>query len=732
MSVVISGADGTGKSTVMAHILGALGGEFSVLRLRGAAAWSGKPFGGLFWLLSELPPEALSNPVFVLQFVRGVLAEKAGGRRLVLAIENAEDLDVSTTAVLLQLCRAGYTLMLATVRDFSACPEEFVRWSADGSVHKEDLCPLPTAGTRTLLEDLSAGPVSSRLVAEVQQRTRGNPLLATLFFQEQVQAATVRRRRGTWVWTGAVSYAGALAERVETEIRGLSPAERYAVDVLAVSGGLPAPVILEVADPAAVERLEDMLLAAADSGPVRTLRLKDPLLAGAAAALVPHGRAKEIRSRVAAAEATCRIRGGPNAFPEEAAARNAVREAVELSRSGRWAEATEAARAGLDLLLEDSVRRRDLLSKLFCVFLRCGELRLAADVLARTEAGTEGVELPGGNDLCAGIVQVLGGRADKALDYLQRSLAQLEENRTQDIIPLASAAAAYACVLLDDAEAARAYLAASQPPAEQQAAGAREPDLRDTWQRDSAEGLAGALGRLCTVRGVPDGFFGPESVDTGSVEEGSVEEGSVEEGSVEEGSVQDGSGETVNTGSTAAAGQSALQLLVLAVSAFQGTAGAVEELRAAASACNGAAAAMYSDLAAGLADSDRLGVLRAARTAYSLGHYLLAHEAAGRAVRLARAHSDRTVLRTARRIENASFRMLLAANSVSDRLPELSDFERALAVGAAAGESSSDLAARLHLSPRTVDWHLGRIFSKLRVSGRAELRECLETERAEA
>ena len=102
-SVVISGAAGTGKSTLMARILADLGEGFSVLRLRGAAAWSGKPFGGLFWLLSELPPEALANPVYVLQFVRRVLDEKAAGRRLVLAIENAEDLDVSTIAVLLQL-----------------------------------------------------------------------------------------------------------------------------------------------------------------------------------------------------------------------------------------------------------------------------------------------------------------------------------------------------------------------------------------------------------------------------------------------------------------------------------------------------------------------------------------------------------------------------------------------------------------------------------------------------
>ena len=687
-SVVISGAAGTGKSTLMARILADLGGGFSVLRLRGAAAWSGKPFGGLFWLLSELPPEALANPVYVLQFVRRVLDEKAAGRRLVLAIENAEDLDVSTIAVLLQLCRAGHTLMLATVRDPSACPEEFIRWWAEGTVHREDLGTLQACETRTLLEGLCGGPVSSRLVVEVQERTRGNPMLATLFFQEQMEAGTAVLRRGTWVWTGTVSYAGALSERVETETRGLSPAERYAVDALALTGGLPLQVALRVTDAAAVERLEEMSLVAADPGTSGILRLKDPVLTGAAAALVPHGRAQEIRSRLAGAAAAGEAVAGTVGAPEETGARAAAREARDMARNGRWGEATAAAQTGLALLASGSGPHRGLLADLFCVFLRCGELRLAGHLLARTETGAHAVELPGGNDLCAGLVQVLGGRADRALEYLQRALAQLEESHSTDLIPLAHAAAAYACVLLGDPGAAQGYLAAPVTAPGPSASSTDVNAAPDRRGQDSAEGVTRFLLRLCSARGVPaEGNSGSEP------------------------------GSEV---------EPALRLPVLAASALRGVPGAAGKLADGAAGCTGAAAAMYADLAAGLTDADRIRMLRAAKAAHSLGQYLLAHESAGRAVRLARGQGDRTALRAARRVENASFRMLLTANSVPDRLPDLSEFERGLALGAAAGESSSHLAARLHLSPRTVDWHLGRIFSKLRVSGRAELRECLE------
>ncbi|HTZ22534.1 MAG TPA: helix-turn-helix transcriptional regulator [Streptosporangiaceae bacterium] len=41
---------------------------------------------------------------------------------------------------------------------------------------------------------------------------------------------------------------------------------------------------------------------------------------------------------------------------------------------------------------------------------------------------------------------------------------------------------------------------------------------------------------------------------------------------------------------------------------------------------------------------------------------------------------------------------------------------------AAAGHTSPEIAAALYLSPRTVDWHLRKIFTKLGVSNRRELR----------
>jgi len=52
--------------------------------------------------------------------------------------------------------------------------------------------------------------------------------------------------------------------------------------------------------------------------------------------------------------------------------------------------------------------------------------------------------------------------------------------------------------------------------------------------------------------------------------------------------------------------------------------------------------------------------------------------------------------------------------------------DREIAVLAAGGLSSKDIAGRLVVSARTVDNHLQRVYAKLGISGRDELRSALD------
>jgi DNA-binding NarL/FixJ family response regulator len=63
---------------------------------------------------------------------------------------------------------------------------------------------------------------------------------------------------------------------------------------------------------------------------------------------------------------------------------------------------------------------------------------------------------------------------------------------------------------------------------------------------------------------------------------------------------------------------------------------------------------------------------------------------------------------------------------------ELTAQERQIATLARDGLSNQQIGARLFLSPRTVEWHLSKVFTKLGISSRKGLRRALPTRHGEA
>ena len=60
-----------------------------------------------------------------------------------------------------------------------------------------------------------------------------------------------------------------------------------------------------------------------------------------------------------------------------------------------------------------------------------------------------------------------------------------------------------------------------------------------------------------------------------------------------------------------------------------------------------------------------------------------------------------------------------------DTRDELTPQEQQIAVLARAGMSNPEIGSRLFLSPRTVEWHLRKVFTKLGIRSRRELADAL-------
>ncbi|CEA07505.1 hypothetical protein BN1051_00820 [Arthrobacter saudimassiliensis] len=853
---VLLGPPGIGKTAVMRAVAEQTP-DSAFIWVRGSETSARTPYGALAWLLSDLPRDAVDNPVLVLRGLKELLTARAAGRQPVFVLDNADRLDDLAVMVATQLCRQGVVALLVAAPDLSACAPELTRLWSDGLLRRIDLGPLSRTSVGTLMHGVAGAPPTAEALENVWRHTGGNPLAVELTTRDQLAAGRFRLRAGYCAVVGPLSLAGELAERAEIGLRRLTATQRDALDLLALCSELPVSLFAALVGADTVDSLEERGLLAIRARGAVTARLRSATAAKVLPAVIPHGRRLDLletyghRLNLSEASndacfaagrwlASCgqtlggeelvrALRGGrrqgdyaavellaaaagrtlyPRAAVELAAARLQYRPERALEVPVADAGPDERSRLELIHVLAAAVRvgaeagvlatkeaadhgrpeqaRRqaemDVISRLDAlasgggsappsaldgilqparleVLHRLGRWESAPSSLAGPTAGAAAVEVRLAAGTGAARSLAVTGAADEAAALAEHLLDELGSGTAEDadLMDLEAAFLELQFVLLLagrpavvlricrqaacrsphesfhpggavwEVPAGLAHLIAGRADA---AGRVLEPALAQlsTMDRHGLYPLAAAGAAAAHVEGTTGAGLPARLRPAGR---------SLARSPVLAAVLTEYFGTAAGLGAAAAprlhrlglrnlaAGNVGAALLSLSAAVVDGRAVAVDDLARAARSAKGQAGSLYGVLSAGLTRNDAQALAQVARTALAAGQARLAYFAASAAQKAVVAGGEKRLSRGLRQLENQAYRLLADANRVEEGIKRLPDFDRTLLLRAAEGEPSSVLGRDLHLSPRTVDWHLGRMFRTLRVSGRGELREIL-------
>lgn len=310
-AIVVAGGAGVGKSR-LARVAAAAAeeGGAHVARVHATRSAATVPLGAF----AGIVPEA-ARADDLLGLLRGALAalrEQAGGRPLVIAVDDAQLLDPPSAALVLHLVESGAGFVVATVRSGEPCPDAIVSLWKDGGARRLELAPFGAAQTAAAVEAVLGGPVEQGALHWLHERSGGNALYLRELVTGALDAGALADVRGLWrLAADRPAVSATLAELVGARMAALGDDERRLLELLAIGEPLRAPELAALAGEPALLAVEARGLVAAGAGD--EVRLSHPLYGETLQAGIGPLRARAARRELAAA-----VQARPALGPDEA------------------------------------------------------------------------------------------------------------------------------------------------------------------------------------------------------------------------------------------------------------------------------------------------------------------------------------------------------------------------------------------------------------------------------
>ena len=253
--VGLIGAAGVGK-TRLARAAAELGSnrDMTAVTVRATASASGLPFAALTPLFLELgvDPRSAEWPVHAIAEAIG----RRGRRRwLVLVIDDAQELDGSSRAVVDQLAGSKGTFLVLTVRDDSDTATDLALWK-DDRMRQIHVGELPGTDLSTLVQVGLDGPVDGATLRSLTDASQGNLLFLRELLLGSLESGALATQHGIWRLNGSVADSPRLLGLVDQRLRGVMATSREALELIALGEPVDVRLVNDVAPPDVVDSLE--------------------------------------------------------------------------------------------------------------------------------------------------------------------------------------------------------------------------------------------------------------------------------------------------------------------------------------------------------------------------------------------------------------------------------------------------------------------------------------------
>src|SRR3954454_17451368 len=227
---VVVGPAGVGKSRLLSAVVErAAARPVAVVRVQGSSVATRIPFGALAALL---PPQVtMGAGVEVLASAQAALRATAGGRPLLLAVDDAHLLDAASALLVHQLAAGGGATVAVTVRAGDPVPDPVMALWKDDLAERIEVDTLDREAVRRLLPTVLRGPVDPGTEESLWLRSGGNALYLHELVVGSLEAGALAHEHGLWRMRAGAVVPNRLADVIGERLGQLGPRERSGLGV---------------------------------------------------------------------------------------------------------------------------------------------------------------------------------------------------------------------------------------------------------------------------------------------------------------------------------------------------------------------------------------------------------------------------------------------------------------------------------------------------------------------